>query len=108
MVAEPSATEVTRPVESTVATSGLRLTHVTEALALAINKSFWSVTVADSWAVSPSEAKLRLSAERVIDVATGAATTGVSVAAVGASPPQLPKKNSVLNAMVFFMPSFCP
>ena len=45
--------------------------------------------------------KLRLVAERVIDVATG---VGVGVDAVGLlSPPQLPKKNRALHATVFFM-----
>ena len=61
---------------------------------------FWSLTVADSWDVAPSEARLRLVTERVIEVATG-----VGVDAVGLlSPPQLPKKNRALNATVFFMP----
>ena len=55
IVAVPSATEVTSPVEE---------------------------TVADSWDVAPSEATLRLVAKRVIEVATG---VGVEVGAVGVS-----------------------
>ena len=57
----------------------------------------------DGWDVAPSEAKLRLASERVIEVATG-----VGVGAVGVlSPPQLPKNienNRALNATVLFMP----
>ena len=69
MVAEPLATEVTRPVEDTVATEALDELHVTKApLMVAL---FWSLTVAVSWDVSPSEAKLRLVADSVIEVATG-------------------------------------
>jgi len=105
IVAVPSATEVTRPVDATVATASSDVVHVT--VALAIVAPFWSLTVADNWAVSPSEAKLTLVAERVIDVATG---VGVGVGEVGlpSSPPQLAKNNRALNATVFFMPSFCP
>jgi len=105
IVAVPSATEVTRPVEDTVATDALDELHVT--VALAIVAPLWSLTVADSWDVTPSEARLRLVTERVIDVATG---VGVGVGAVGlpSSPPQLAKNNRALNATVFFMPSFCP
>ena len=45
--------------------------------------------LADSWDVAPSEAKLRLASERVIEVATG---VGVGVGAVEvSSPPQLQK-----------------
>ena len=107
IVAVPSATEVTRPVDDTVATAASDVAHVT--VALSIVAPFWSLTVADSWDVAPSEARLRLVTERVIDVATG---VGVGVGAVGvSSPPQLPKSsenNRALNATVFFMPSFCP
>ena len=56
-------------------------------MALAIVAPFWSLTVAEIWDVEPSEARLRLVTERVIDVATG---VGVGVGAVGLlSPPQL-------------------
>jgi hypothetical protein len=67
------------------------------------------LTVADNWDVAPSEVKLRLVAERVIDVATG---VGVGVDAVGLlSPPQLhnnSENNRAPNTTVLFMPSFCP
>jgi hypothetical protein len=85
IVAEPSATEVTRPVDDTVATEAADVVHVT--VALAIVAPFWSLTVAEIWDVTPREARLRLVTERVIDVATG---VGVGVGAVGVlSPPQL-------------------
>ena len=66
------------------------------------------MTVAEIWDVAPSEARLRLVTERVIDVATG---VGVGVGAVGvSSPPQLHKKienNRAFNATVLFIrPSF--
>ena len=103
----PFATAVTRPVDDTVATAASDVVHVT--VALAIVAPFWSLTVADSWDVTPSEARLTLVAERVIDVATG---VGVGVDAVGLlSPPQLPNNSentTAPNATVFFMPSFCP
>jgi len=107
IIAVPVATAVTRPVDDTVATAASDVAHVT--VALAIVAPFWSLTVAEIWDVAPSEARLRLVTERVIDVATG---VGVGVGEVGvASPPQLPKNrenNRALNATVFFMPSFCP
>ncbi len=105
IVAVPSATEVTRPVDDTVATAASDVAHVTVAPAIAV--PFWSLTVADSWDVAPSEARLRLVAERVIDVATG---VGVGVGAVGLpSPPQLAKSSeNKLHAIISFMPSFCP
>jgi hypothetical protein len=107
IVAVPFATEVTRPVDDTVATDELDVAHVTAALA--ITAPFWSLTVADSWDVAPSEAKLRLSSETVIAVATG---VGGGVGAVGvSSPPQLHKSSEnakAPNSTVFFMPSFCP
>jgi len=103
IVAEPFAIEVTKPVLDTVATAASDVAHVT--VALAIVAPFLSLTVADSWDVAPSEARLTLVAERVIEVATG---VGVGVDAVGvSSPPQLPKNsenNKALNATVFFMP----
>ena len=76
IVAEPFATEVTRPVLDTVATAAFDVTQVT--VAVAIVAPFWFLTVADSWDVAPSEAKLRLVTEMVIEVATG-----VGVGAVG-------------------------
>jgi len=107
IVAVPSATEVTRPVDDTVVTAASDVAHVT--VAPEIVSPFWSLTVADSWDVTPSEAKLRLVTERAIEVATG---VGVGVGAVGVpSPPQFVKNsenNRALNATAFFMPSFCP
>ena len=63
------------------------------------------MTVADSWDVAPSEVRLTLVGERVIDVATG---VGVGVDAVGLlSPPQLhnnSENKTALNATVLFIP----
>ena len=69
MVAVPSATEVTRPEEDTVATDALDEIQVTKVPDIVV--PFWSLTVAESWTVSPSEEKLRVVADSVIDVATG-------------------------------------
>ena len=107
IVAVPSATEVTRPVDDTVATAASDVAHVT--VAPLIVAPLWSLTVADSGDVALSEARLRLVTERVIDVATG---VGVEVGAVGVLfPPQLhnnSENTTALNETVFFMPSFCP
>ena len=107
IVAVPFATEVTRPVDDTVATAAADVAHVTAALAIAA--PFWSLTVADSWDVAPSEAKLRLVSERVIEVATG---VGVGVDAVGLlSPPQLhnnSENTTAPNSTVLFMPLILP
>jgi hypothetical protein len=85
IVAVPSPTEVTEPDEETVATDAADDAHDT--LAPPIVTLLWSLTVADNCCVSPKEVKLKLVAERVIDVATG---VGVGVDAVGLlSPPQL-------------------
>jgi hypothetical protein len=88
-------------VDETVATAASDVAHVT--VALGIVAPFWSLTLADSWDVAPSEATLRLVTERVIEVATG-----VGIGAVGVlSPPQLHKNsehNRAPNATVFFMP----
>jgi hypothetical protein len=111
IVAVPSATEVASPVKETVAAAPVAA-HVTVAPDMVA--PFWSWTVADSWDVAPSEAKLRLVTEMVIEVATG---VGVGVGAVGVgevglpSPPQLHKSsenNRALNATVLFMHSSCP
>lgn len=85
MVAAPSATEVTRPEEDTVATDVLDELHVT--LALLIVAPFWSLTVADSCCVAPTDEKLRLVAESVIDVATGVGGVGGVGGVVGELPP---------------------
>ena len=103
IVVVPLVTEVTRPEVETVATAASDVAHVTQALAIVA--PFWSLTVADSWDVAPSEARLRLVTEMVIEVATG---VGVGVDAVGLlSPPQFHKNsenNKTLNAPVLFMP----
>ena len=106
----PSATEVTSPAEETVAAAPVAA-HVT--VALAIVAPFWSLTVAEIWDVTPSEVRLRLVTERVIEVATGVGVgVGVEVDAVGLlSPPQLhnnSENTTAPNGTVFFMPSFCP
>ena len=84
IVAEPSATEVTNPVEDTVATDADDELHDT--LTPLIVAPFWSLTVAVSWDVSPSEAKLRVVADSVIEVATGAGGVGGLVGVVPPSP----------------------
>jgi hypothetical protein len=95
IVAVPSATEVTRPVEDTVATDALDELQVTEAPLIV--PPFWSLTVAESWEVSPSEEKLRLVADSVIEVATGVGGVGV-VGAVGVDPPPSPQAASKSTA----------
>ena len=82
IVAVPSATEVTRPVEETVATDVDDELHDT--LAPLIVAPFWSLTVAESWDVSPNEAKLKEVADSVIEVATG---VGGVAGLVGVVPP---------------------
>jgi hypothetical protein len=107
IVAVPSATEVTRPVDDTVATASSDVAHVT--VALAIVAPFWSLTVAVNCCVSPIDERLELAGDTVIEVATG---VGVGVVAVGLlSPPQLhnnSENTTAPNATVLFMPSFCP
>ena len=101
IVVVPSATEVTRPEVETVATAASDVAHVTQALAIVA--PFWSLTVAEIWDVTPSEVKLRLVTERVIEV-----TTGVGVGAVGLlSPPQLhnnSENTTAPNSTVLFTP----
>ena len=84
IVAVPSATEVTRPLEDTVATEALDELHDT--LAPLIVAPFWSLTVADSCCVAPKDAKLRVVADSVIEVATGVGGVG---GLVGVVPPSL-------------------
>ena len=55
IVAEPLATKVTRPADDTVATAGSDVAHVT--VAPQIVALLWSLTVADSWDVTPSEVR---------------------------------------------------
>ena len=85
MVAVPSATEVTNPVDNTVATDAADDDQ--ETLAPLIVAPFWSLTVAESWEVSPSEAKLKLVADSVIEVATGVGGVGGVGGLVGVVPP---------------------
>jgi hypothetical protein len=68
IVAEPSATAVTRPADETVATPSADVAHVTVGLGIVL--SFASRTVATIVVVSPIDAKLRLVGATVIDVAT--------------------------------------
>jgi hypothetical protein len=84
IVAVPSATEVTRPEEETVATDALDVAHDT--LAPLIVAPFWSLTVAVSCCVAPSDEKLRVVADSVIEVATGAGGVGGLVGVVPPSP----------------------
>ena len=93
IVAVPSATEVTRPLEDTVATDALDELHVTEAPLIVA--PFWSLTVAESWEVSPSDEKLRLVADSVIEVATGAGGVGGLVGVVPPSPHARSKSTAV-------------
>ena len=91
IVAVPSATEVTKPLEETVATEALDELHDT--VAPLIVAPVWSLTVAESWDVSPSEAKLRVVAESVIEVATGVG------GAVGSPSPQAASKSTAESRM---------
>ena len=81
IVAVPSATEVTRPLEDTVATAALDELHDT--LAPLIVAPFWSLTVADSCWVWPKYEKLRLAGETVIEAGTCVGVGGL----VGVVPP---------------------
>ena len=105
IVAVPSATAVTSPAADTVATVSADVAHVT--VALAIVAPFWSLTVAVSCVVSPKEAKLRLVAERVIEVATGVGVgvVGVVGGAVGPVPlsPHASSKSRATTACVLVL-----
>ena len=83
-VAVPPPDAVTRPVEDTVATDADDELQFTAAPFIVA--PFWSLTVAESCCVSPSEAKLRLVADTVIDVATGTVGVGGLVGVVPPSP----------------------
>ena len=95
-VAVPFATEVTRPEEETVATDADEVAHDT--LAPLMFAPFWSLTVAESCCVAPIEAKLRLVAESVIDVATGVGVVGGVVGVVPPSP-HARSKSTAVNRM---------
>ena len=75
ITAVPSATEVTRPEEDTVATDAADVVH--ETVAPDIVLSFASLTVAVRVAVSASEAKLTVVGDSVIEAATCATVTEV-------------------------------
>ena len=75
--AVPFATAVTRPADDTVATAAFDVAHVT--VALAIVAPFWSLTVAVSWVVAVSEAKVSWESDNSTLVATG---VGVEVVGV--------------------------
>ena len=83
-VALPSATAVTKPADETVATALSADVHVT--VAPLIVAPFWSLTVAESWDVSPNEAKFKEVADSVIEVATGVGGVGGLVGVVPPSP----------------------
>jgi hypothetical protein len=85
IVVAPLATAVTRPLEDTVATAALDELHDTAAPLIVA--PFWSLTVAESWDVSPSDEKLRLVADSVIEVATGVGGVGGVGGLVGVLPP---------------------
>ena len=89
MVAKPLATEVTSPVEDTVATDALDELHDTEAPLIVA--PFWSLTVAVSCWVAPKDEKLRLVADSVTDVATGVGGVG---GAVGSLSPHARSKST--------------
>ena len=71
MVELPSATAVTRPDDDTVATDEFDVVHVTDAPLIVA--PFWSLTVAVSCCVSPTDEKLKEVADSVIDVANDGA-----------------------------------
>ena len=85
MVAVPSATEVTKPLEDTVATDADDELHDTEAPLIVA--PFWSLTVAVSCCVAPKDEKLRLDDDSVIEVATGVGGVGGVGGLVGVVPP---------------------
>ena len=78
ITAVPSATEVTRPAEETVATDATDVVHVTVAPDIVL--SLASFTVAVRVAVSPSEAKLTVVGDSVIEAATWVTVTDVVAA----------------------------
>jgi hypothetical protein len=99
-VAVPPATAVTRP-EETVATDALDVAHDT--LAPLIVAPFWSLTVAESCCVAPKDEKIRLIADSVIEVATGAGgTTGAVVLSPHATASTTAANAGSFNLRVFF------
>ena len=77
-IALPEPTAVTRPDTETVATEEADVAHVTGAPLIVA--PFWSMTVAVSWDVSPTDVKLKIVDDNVIDDATGRVTVTDAVA----------------------------
>ena len=104
IVAVPPATEVTRPVEDTVATDADDELHVT--LAPLIVAPFWSLTVAESCCVAPKAEKLNDDADSVMEVATEAGGVGGLVGELSPSPHAVSSKSAAnvrsLDPRVFF------
>ena len=94
IVVVPPATEVTRPVEDTVATDADDELHVT--LAPLIVAPFWSLTVAVSCCVTPKDEKLKVVADSVMEVATDVGGVGGLVGELSPSP-QAVSSNSAAN-----------
>ena len=67
-MADPSATEVTRPADDTIATDEFDVVHVTVGFEMTVPPA--SLTVGVSVAVSPIDAKLKFVGASVIDAAT--------------------------------------
>ena len=97
-LALPTEIAVTSPLPNTVAIAVFDEVHVT--MAPLIVAPFWSLTVAVSCCVSPKEAKLRLVAESVIEVATG---VGVVGGAVVLSPPHAPSNSTAVSRMYLML-----
>ena len=92
IVVVPPATEVTRPVEDTVATDADDELHVT--LAPLIVAPFWSLTVAESCCVAPKAEKLKDDADSVMEVATGVGSVGGLVGELPPSPHAVSSKRA--------------
>ena len=84
IVAVPFLTAVTRPDDDTVATDEFDVAHVTDAPDIVA--PFWSLTVAVSCCVTPTDEKDRLVTDSVIEVATGVGGAGGVGGVVGELP----------------------
>ncbi len=93
IVAAPSVTEVTKPLEDTVATDALDELHDTAAPLIVA--PFWSLTVAVSCCVAPKDEKLKVVADSAIEVATGVGGVGGLVGVVPPSPHAASKRTVV-------------
>ena len=95
----PLPTEVTSPEDETVATAASVVAHVT--VAPLIVAPFWSLTVAESCCVAPTDEKLKEVGDTVIEVATGVGGVGVVVGgAVGVlSPPHARNRRAQASLM---------